>query len=78
MRTNDDFENVAMDIYQVFDDVINSLENVDIALKDIRQGAISFPLNKQMIKVDKLGKMVDLRCYTFFLTVFQSYQDNGG
>ena len=56
MRTNDDFENVAMDIYQVFDDVINSLENVDIALKDIRQGAISFPLNKQMIKVDKLGK----------------------
>lgn len=50
MRTNDDFENVAMDIYQVFDDVINSLENVDIALKDIRQGAISFPLNKQMIK----------------------------
>ena len=51
MRTSELFENIAMDIYQVYDDVINNLENVDAALRDIRIASQSFPLNKQMIKV---------------------------
>ena len=52
MRASEDFENIAMDIYQLFDDVINNLENVDAALNDIRRAAMSFPLNKHMIKVN--------------------------
>lgn len=51
MRASEAFENTAMEIYQVFDDVINNLENVDAALKEIRRAAMSFPLNKQMLKV---------------------------
>ena len=51
MRTSETFENIAMDIYQLFDDVINNLEAVDKALVEIRTASISFPLNKPMIKV---------------------------
>ena len=51
MRTNETFETVAMDIYQVFDDVINNLEKVDAALRDIKLASESYPLDKRMMRV---------------------------
>lgn len=51
MRESEDFETLAMDIYQLFDDVINNLETVDKALYEIRTAvSMSFPLNKPMLK----------------------------
>ena len=53
MRASEDFETLAMDIYQLFDDVINNLETVDKALYEIRTAvSMSYPLNKPMLKVN--------------------------
>ena len=51
MRISETFETVAMDIYQVFDDVINNLEKVDAALRDIKLASESYPLDKRMMRV---------------------------
>lgn len=50
MRHNDDFETAAMDIYQIFDDVVSELENVDKALKGIQFGAPNSRLTQRMVK----------------------------
>ena len=51
MRASEEFETVAMDIYQVFDDVITDLEDVDKALRDIKNGGPMISLTKSMFKV---------------------------
>ena len=56
LRHNDDFENDAMDIYQVFDEVIANLEAVDNALKDIERGAGTAKLTRTMWKVRSLNR----------------------
>ena len=60
MRISETFETVAMDIYQVFDDVINNLEKVDAALRDIKLASQSVPLNKRMMRV---STCVDPECF---------------
>ena len=80
MRTSETFENIAMDIYQLFDDVINNLEAVDKALVEIRTASISFPLNKPMIKVNvvnasfvSMKSTYRINCKVLFLGMFLLY-----
>lgn len=51
LRKNEDFEDKAKLMYEIFDDVITNLENVDKALQNIQFGAPDTQFSQKMVKV---------------------------
>lgn len=51
MHNSEDFEIVALEIFQVFDDVIDNLESVDAALNALHKASKSTRFSTPLLKV---------------------------